>query len=195
MRYLFYRIIAAISLITLLPLFAVLYLLVKLTFPGPFIFKQKRVGERGKIFTMYKIRTMVQNAENLKQNYQHLNEAAPPVFKIRNDPRYTKVGKLLAHAALDELPQLVNILKGELSFVGPRPLPVSETACIPEKHHSRFDVKPGITSSWVVGRQHKVSFNRWMEMDISYVNNNSLLANLQIILQTLLLCGKLILKR
>ena len=184
MRIIFYRIIAAIALVILLPLFVVLYLLVKLTSKGPYIFKQKRVGERGKIFTMYKIRAMIQNAEKLKQKYKHLNEADGPVFKIRNDPRYTKVGKFLSYTALDELPQLLNVVKGDMSLVGPRPLPVDETARASSKYQARFSIPPGITSPWVIQGSHRLSFSKWMQLDLDYVVNNSLFYDLKILLMT-----------
>lgn len=185
MRFIFYRFVAMILLILLCPLFAVLFILVRLSSKGPFIFKQNRVGKRGNIFTIYKIRTMINNADRLQSKYKHLNEAKGPAFKISNDPRFTTVGKLISRFSLDELPQLLNIIKGEMSFVGPRPLPTDETAAIPLKYKPRFNVKPGLTSPWVVEGHHNLTFNQWMELDISYVNNNSLFIDLLIIMQTL----------
>ena len=134
---------------------------------------------------------MVHNAENLKKKYQHLNEAENPVFKIQNDPRYTKVGKFLAHTALDEFPQLVNVIREEMSFVGPRPLPIAETASIPLKYRSRFAVKPGITSSWVTAGQHKLAFSEWMSLDTQYVLDQNTKYDLKIIITTLKLLLKI----
>ncbi len=122
---------SSLAIIFLWPIFLIIAILIKLDSKGPVIFKQKRVSKDGKIFTFYKFRNMVKNADKLKKKYLHLNEANGPVFKIRNDPRYAKVGKFLSHTGLDEFPQLFNILKGEMSLVGPRPLPVEEEKQIP----------------------------------------------------------------
>lgn len=163
------------------------------TSPSRFIFKQKRMGKDKKIFTLYKIRTMIDNAEVLKEKYLYLNEADGPVFKIRNDPRYTKIGKFLAHTGLDELPQLINIMKGDMAFVGPRPLPIDEAVRIPKKYQERFSVLPGITSLWVIKGAHKLSFKQWMESDLEYVRNKSILLDLKISLLTIWLILKSIL--
>jgi len=137
-------------------------------------FKQKRMGKNKKVFTMYKFRTMVKNAEDLKSNIYHLNEADGPVFKIRNDPRYTKIGKFLSHTGLDELPQIINVLKGEMALVGPRPLPVDEAKKIPKKYGRRFSVLPGMTSPWIIKGAHNLTFKKWMELDLNYVKKKSL---------------------
>lgn len=190
MRYFLYRVIAFFLLVLLSPIFFLLFVLVKLTSKGPFIFKQKRLGKDKKPFTIYKIRTMVENAEELKEKYRHLNEADGPVFKIYNDPRYTKIGKFLSHTALDELPQLVNIIKGDMSFVGPRPLPVEEAEKIPEKYSARFSVLPGITSPWVVEGAHRLTFDKWMKLDLEYVKKRSLWYDIKIMSRTILLVVK-----
>lgn len=117
---------------------------------------------------------MVIDAENQRQELKNLNEANGPVFKIHNDPRYTKIGRFLSHTGLDELPQLINIIKGEMAFVGPRPLPVAEAKLIPQKYQRRLDVLPGITSPWILQGAHKLSFKEWMESDINYIKNRSL---------------------
>lgn len=179
------RVFALMLLIIVSPLLAVLYLLVKLGSSGPFIFKQKRTGRNKKPFTMYKIRTMVDNAEKLKKNYLKLNEADGPVFKIKNDPRYTRFGKILARTAIDEIPQLINVLKGEMALVGPRPLPLKEASKIPKKYDLRFSVLPGMTSTWVVKGSHsKLSFREWMKLDIEYVKHKSFLSDLGILAAT-----------
>ncbi len=174
------KFIALIILFLSLPLLVILFLLVKITSKGPFIFKQKRLGKDKKPFFIYKIRTMVENAEKLKAKIKHRNEADGPVFKIADDPRYTKVGKFLAKTGLDELPQLINILKGEMSFVGPRPLPVEEALKVPKKYEKRFSVLPGITSLWVVKGAYHHSFKNWMIDDLEYVKNKSFWYDLKI---------------
>lgn len=169
------------------PLWFIFFACIKLTSNGPFLFTQKRVGKNKKIFTMFKFRTMINNAEDLKQKYLYLNEAHGPIFKIRNDPRYTKVGKFLARTGLDELPQLINIIKGEMAFVGPRPLPVDEAKKIPSKYQKRFSVLPGITSLWVIRGAHKLPFNKWMKLDLEYIQKKSLTYDLHILCITLVL--------
>ena len=133
---------------------------------------------------MFKIRTMYHGAENDQKKYGDLNQADGPVFKIRNDPRFTNIGKFLANTGLDELPQLLNVLKGDMSFVGPRPLPINETNKIPSKFNTRFSVLPGITSSWVINGSHSISFVQWMKLDLEYVEKNDLLADLGIAFHT-----------
>ena len=175
-----------LGLIFFSPLMALIAILIKLDSSGPAIFSQKRVGKNGKVFTFYKFRTMVVGAEKLKEKYRDLNEANGPVFKIRDDPRFTRIGKILARTGFDELPQLFNILRGEMSFVGPRPLPVEEERKIEPKYRKkRRLVKPGMTSLWVAeGAQH-YSFAKWMESDLEYINSCSLKGDFQIIISTL----------
>ena len=181
------RLIAFFIFILTLPIYPALFLLIKFTSPGPFIFTQIRSGKNKKHFTMYKIRTMVKNAEELKTKYEKLNETDGPAFKIRNDPRYTTFGKVLAHTGLDELPQLINIIKGEMAFVGPRPLPISEAQNVPEKYSERFSVLPGLTSPWIIQGSHKLSFKTWMELDCQYVKNKNIKDDFIIILKTIII--------
>ncbi len=178
------KILALILLIVFSPLLVLLFILVKLDSPGPFIFKQKRAGFKKKPFTMYKIRTMVENAEKLQDKYAKLNEADGPVFKIKNDPRYTRIGKVLARSAIDEIPQLLNVLKSEMALVGPRPLPIEEAKQIPKKYQERFSIFPGMTSNWVVKGNHKLKFDTWMELDLDYVGKKSFKTDCQILFQT-----------
>lgn len=166
-------VLALILLIITSPLLLLLFLIIKLSGTGPFIFRQKRAGKNNKPFWIYKIRTMVINAETLKSKIENLNEVDKPVFKIYNDPRYTKIGRFLSHTGLDELPQLINIIKGEMEFVGPRPLPVEEARLIPQKYQGRFAVLPGITSPWILQGAHKLSFKEWMESDLAYIERKS----------------------
>lgn len=188
-------IIALTFLVIISPFLGILYFLVKLTSPGPFFFKQKRAGKNKKPFTMYKIRTMVQDAENQRLKIKDQNEANGPVFKIRNDPRYTKIGKFLSHTAIDELPQLINIFKGEMSFVGPRPLPIDEANKIPKKYERRFSVLPGMTSSWIIRGAHKLTFKKWMELDLEYLKKKSFFYDLSIFIKTIITVLKLIFKK
>ncbi len=181
----FQRLLALVLLILLLPLFGLFYILITFTSKGPFIFRQKRLGKNKNPFTIYKIRTMIHNADELKNTYLHLNEADGPVFKITNDPRYTTIGKILSKLGLDELPQLINIIKGEMAFVGPRPLPVSEAIMIPHQYQKRFTVLPGITSSWVINGSHHLSFIEWMELDLKYIEDKSLHYDVLIALNTI----------
>jgi lipopolysaccharide/colanic/teichoic acid biosynthesis glycosyltransferase len=184
------RALALFLFILLLPFFGVLGIILKIQNGGPLIFKQKRMGKNGKPFILYKIRTMVVGAEKLKKKYLHLNERDGPVFKIRNDPRLTKVGKILARTAVDESPQLVNVIKGEMAIVGPRPLPWEEAKRVSKKYQERFSVLPGITSSWIVKGSHKLIFKEWMELDLDYVNNHTVFQDLSIIIATAMLMLK-----
>lgn len=188
------RLIAFIILILISPLLLALFVIVKLTSRGPFVFKQRRAGKNRKPFTIYKIRTMVVDAENLIRQLEDKNEANGPAFKIYNDPRYTKFGRFLAHSGLDELLQLINIVKGEMVFVGPRPLPVKEASGIPNKYESRFSVLPGISSLWVVKGTDHSNFDRWMKLDMEYVKNKSVWYDFIITFKTIELLIKLMFK-
>lgn len=166
-----------------LPLLALLTLLVYIDSPGPVFFMQQRTGKGGRRFRMYKFRTMVPNAEELKKTYAHLNELTWPDFKITNDPRVTRVGRILRKTSLDELPQLLNVLKGDMSLVGPRP-----TSFAPETyslwHTERLDVVPGITGLWQVSGRSNLDFDQRLKLDIAYIERQSLWFDIQIILRT-----------
>jgi lipopolysaccharide/colanic/teichoic acid biosynthesis glycosyltransferase len=185
------KVIALILLVLSLPCFIFIYILIKIDDQGELIFKQKRTGKNRKPFILFKFRTMVLGAEKKRKDLQKLNEANGPVFKMRNDPRYTKIGKFLAHTGLDELPQLVNIIKGEMAFIGPRPLPLYEDKNIPKKYEARYKVLPGITSPWVVGGSHNLPFSKWMQLDVEYAKNKNIVRDLQISFQTLFMIGRL----
>jgi exopolysaccharide biosynthesis polyprenyl glycosylphosphotransferase len=169
------------------PLFLVTALLIKLTSPGPVLFRQMRSGLNGSPFTIYKFRTMVTNAEQLKHELEAMNEMSGPVFKVTGDPRITPVGKWLRRFSLDELPQLVNVLRGEMSLVGPRPLPVDEVKRFNDlAHRRRLSVKPGLTCLWQVsGRNEIVDFRDWVRLDLEYIDNWSLWLDFKILLRTL----------
>jgi len=173
-------------LVTLLPLLAVIALCIKLTSPGPIFFSQERVGINKRRFRLLKFRTMVQDAEDHQQQLEHLNDADGPVFKIRADPRVTRVGAVLRRFSLDELPQLLNILRGDMSLVGPRPLPLRDVNNIHTRWHKRrFSVKPGLTGLWQVNGRSNVSFDHWVRMDLEYIDHWSLSLDLKIMLKTI----------
>ena len=183
-------------LLVLWPILLIISFLIKVSSPGPVIFKQKRTGKNGQSFTMYKFRSMVNDAEKLKGKYQKINEADGPVFKIENDPRFTKIGKKLSHTGLDESPQIFNILKGEMSFVGPRPLPIDEEANIKIKYQpQRRKVKPGLVSSWLIKGGHDLSFEQWMKLDLEDIKKSSLIYDSNIAAKSLILVIKLFFKR
>lgn len=191
----FERILAGVFLVLSLPIFALLWILVKLEDGGPLLFKQKRLGKNRIPFLIYKVRTMVVGAEKLQRKYKGLNEADTPVFKIYNDPRYTRLGKFLAHTGLDELPQLINIVKGEMKFIGPRPLPVYEAVKVPKRYSLRFSVLPGVTSLWIVKGAHSLSFEEWMELDMKQIKDGKFGLELSIITKTaFLVLGSLLSK-
>lgn len=150
----------------------------------PVLYFQKRVGKNGKIFEIIKFRTMIKDAEELKSKYKRLNQADGPVFKIYDDPRFTKIGKILSKLGLDELPQLINVLKGEMSLVGPRPLPIDEAKKLTKEQKIREMVRPGITSTWVIEGSHRLSFKKWMQLDKEYVESATFLKDLKIIIKT-----------
>jgi exopolysaccharide biosynthesis polyprenyl glycosylphosphotransferase len=154
------------------PILFVIAVIIKTTSKGPVFFKQKRVGLRGRTFYMYKFRTMVVNAEELKQSLMKMNEADGPVFKIKNDPRVTKIGRFLRKTGLDELPQFINVLLGDMSLVGPRP-PVPEEVKQYERWQlRRLSIKPGITCTWQIKpNRNDISFDDWMKMDLQYIDN------------------------
>jgi exopolysaccharide biosynthesis polyprenyl glycosylphosphotransferase len=176
----------------LLPLAGLVALAVKCDSPGPAIFKQRRIGKGGRPFTTYKFRTMVQDAEARKAELSQLNEADGPVFKIRNDPRMTRIGRFLRRASLDEIPQFWNVLRGEMSLVGPRPQLPEEVALYEGWHRRRLEVKPGLTGLWQVLGRSDTSFDEMVRLDIYYAENWSPGMDLRIVIETIpaVLSGK-----
>jgi lipopolysaccharide/colanic/teichoic acid biosynthesis glycosyltransferase len=167
-----------------IPVLALCSLAIKLDSSGPLFFIQERTGRGGRRFKMYKLRTMVTNAESLKAHYLHLNELSYPDFKIRNDPRITRVGRVLRKTSLDELPQIFNVLRGEMSLVGPRPTSFSaQTYSL--WHTARLDAAPGITGLWQVSGRNELDFNDRLRLDIAYLRNQSLWLDVQILVRTL----------
>jgi lipopolysaccharide/colanic/teichoic acid biosynthesis glycosyltransferase len=167
----------------LLPVFAVVALLIWLDDPGPIFFKQLRTGKGGARFRMVKFRTMLRNAEELKMTYAHLNELTWPDFKITNDPRVTKVGHILRKTSLDELPQIINVLKGDMSLVGPRPTSFDVTT-YSLKHTERLEVTPGLTGLWQVSGRSDVDFDERLLLDIEYIERRSFWFDLEILFRT-----------
>lgn len=157
---------------------------IKLSSKGPVVFKQRRVGRGGREFLMYKLRTMRADAEALRSELDTQNESSGLAFKIKNDPRITTVGKWLRKLSIDELPQLWNVVRGEMSLVGPRPLPVSDWQPIVSWHCRRHDVLPGLTGIWQVSGRCEVDFDAWVEMDLEYIRRQSLLLDCSLLLKT-----------
>lgn len=178
--------VSMVLLILLAPLFLIVAILIKLTSPGTVFFPQKRVGLNKRQFTMYKFRTMVPAAESIQEKLAHLNEMKGPVFKITNDPRITPIGGILRRTSIDELPQLFNVLKGDMSLVGPRAIPVRDYECFREDwHRRRFSVPPGITCLWQVRGRNTIPFEEWMVLDMQYIDRWSLWLDLKILALTI----------
>jgi exopolysaccharide biosynthesis polyprenyl glycosylphosphotransferase len=178
---------AFVLLILLSPVFLVIALTIKITSPGPVFFRQQRSGLNGAPFKIYKFRTMATNAEQFKHELAAMNEMSGPVFKVTNDPRVTPFGKFLRKFSLDELPQLFNVLRTEMSLVGPRPLPVDEVKRFNDlAHRRRLSVKPGLTCLWQVSGRNQISdFREWVRLDLEYIDNWSLWLDVKIILRTI----------
>lgn len=178
--------IALPALILLLPWFGIIAGAIKLTSAGPVFFVQERIGLNKRRFRCLKFRTMVSGAEHMQSQLEHLNEMHGAAFKISNDPRITPIGRFLRKTSLDELPQLINVLQGDMSLVGPRPLPVRDFHEFNEDwHRRRFSVRPGLTCLWQVNGRSSLSFEKWMELDLEYIDQWSLLLDLKIIFKTI----------
>lgn len=173
-----------IGLILTSPIFIIVTLAIRIESKGNVIFTQKRVGLNGKEFNMYKFRSMVVNAEDLKEKLKDNNEMSGPMFKMKDDPRITKVGKFIRKTSIDELPQLFNILKGEMSFVGPRPSLPNEVKKFEDWMMKRLCVKPGLTCYWQVMGRNNIDFEEWMKLDIRYINDRSFWLDIKLILKT-----------
>ncbi|MCM1216743.1 MAG: sugar transferase [Lachnospiraceae bacterium] len=173
-----------VGMILLLPIFLLVALAIKIEDRGPVFFVQERNGINGKVFRMYKFRSMCTDAEKMHQSLLDQNELDGPAFKMKNDPRLTKVGKVLRRTSIDELPQLLNILKGEMSVVGPRPLPTYETEQCNAYQRQRMLVKPGLTCYWQCSGRNDIPFDEWVELDLKYIREAGILTDLRIILRT-----------
>ncbi len=176
---------SSLMLILCLPALAVLATWIKLDSAGSVFYGSRRVGKKGRVFTCHKLRTMVSNADELKESLRIRNEREGPCFKIENDPRLTRVGKFLRRYSLDELPQLWNVLKGDMSLVGPRPHPIDDFERYSLEHRRRLDVKPGLTGLWQVTARQDPSFETNLELDLEYIENWSLSLDVQILMRTI----------
>lgn len=174
-----------LGLIIFSPLMIIVALLIKLTSEGPIFFVQERMGLRGRRFKLYKFRTMVKDAEKKLEEIKHLNEADGPVFKIEKDPRLTPIGSFLRKSSIDELPQLINVLKGEMSLVGPRPPIPSEVEKYERWQKRRLSMKPGLTCLWQISGRSELDFDTWMKLDLEYIDNWSLTLDFIILLKTI----------
>jgi exopolysaccharide biosynthesis polyprenyl glycosylphosphotransferase len=177
--------VSAVALICLAPLLAIVATAIRLDSPGPVLFRQRRVGRNGRTFLVLKFRSMYLDAEQKLQSLLAQNEMSGPVFKLRNDPRVTRVGRFIRKTSLDELPQFWNVLRGEMSVVGPRPPLPSEVEKYEPWQRRRLSVKPGITCTWQVSGRNDIDFDRWMELDLRYIDNWSLWHDLAIVLKTI----------
>ena len=178
-------IVAGVGLILLSPIITIVACAIKLTSKGPIFFLQKRVGKNGELFNMYKFRSMVVNAEELKEKLKHKNEMSGPMFKMKDDPRVTKVGKFIRKTSLDELPQLWNVLKGDMSLVGPRPSLPKEVEQFDSWMFKRLTVRPGLTCYWQVSGRNNIDFEDWMKLDVKYVEERNLWIDIKLIFKTL----------
>ena len=172
------------ALIILSPIFLIVVIAIRIESKGLAIFSQERVGKDGKMFKMYKFRSMVANAEELKARLCDKNEMCGPMFKMKEDPRVTKVGKFIRKTSIDELPQLVNVLKGEMSLVGPRPSLPKEVMEFEDWMMERLSVKPGLTCYWQISGRSDIKFEEWMELDVKYVEERSTLVDISLIFRT-----------
>ena len=178
-------VISVFALCLFLPVFVLTGLLIKLESSGPVFYISKRSGKKGIAFSFYKFRSMIRNADSLKEQIRHKSEVDGPIFKIKKDPRFTKIGAFLRKYSLDELPQLINVLKGDMSLIGPRPFPVEESNNIEYKHIPRLNIRPGITGLAQIKGWSSLKFSQWMRWDNWYVNNWSLGLDVKILLWTI----------
>jgi lipopolysaccharide/colanic/teichoic acid biosynthesis glycosyltransferase len=176
---------AGVALVVLSPVFLLVALLVKATSRGPVFFRQQRAGLGRRPFTMMKFRSMCLDAEQRRGELRRHNEMGGPAFKMRDDPRVTPLGRILRRTSLDELPQLLNVLRGQMSLVGPRPLPVEEDAHLPPEFQRRHDVLPGLTGRWQVSGRNDLPPQRMLELDLEYVERRSFWLDLRILLATI----------
>jgi lipopolysaccharide/colanic/teichoic acid biosynthesis glycosyltransferase len=176
---------AAIGLVIAAPIIAMAALAVRATSSGPAFFTQQREGKNGRVFRIFKLRTMFTGAEAQQAALRALSERDGPAFKMKNDPRVTPVGNFLRNSCIDELPQLLNVLMGHMSLVGPRPLPVHESRACAVWHRRRLDVRPGITCHWQINKGSVESFDDWMRLDLAYVDRGSLWSDFRLMLKTI----------
>jgi exopolysaccharide biosynthesis polyprenyl glycosylphosphotransferase len=177
-------ILSILGIVFLSPIMLIIDIAIKVESKGPIIFSQDRVGKDGKFFKMYKFRSMVINAEELKEKLLSQNEMSGPMFKMKDDPRITKVGKFIRKTSIDELPQLFNVIKGDMSLVGPRPNLPKEVAQFSDYHKLKLKAKPGLTCYWQVMGRNSIGFEEWMELDIKYIRERSIWLDIKLIFRT-----------
>jgi exopolysaccharide biosynthesis polyprenyl glycosylphosphotransferase len=177
-------VVSATALLVLSPLLLLTALTIRLESAGPALFSQERIGKMGRRFRLLKFRSMVSNADEQRDALRAHNEMDGPMFKMRRDPRVTRVGRLIRKTSIDELPQLINVLRGEMSLVGPRPSLPEEVRQFKPWQRRRLSMKPGITCIWQVSGRNKVDFERWMELDLEYIDHWSLWLDLKILAKT-----------
>jgi len=178
-------VLAGILLIFTAPAMLAAALAVKLTSPGPILFRQLRAGLNGRPFVMYKFRSMFDGAHEHRWHVSSLNEVGGPVFKLRHDPRLTRVGRFLRRTSIDELPQLFNVFRGEMSLVGPRPLPLEEVRTHTAAERRRLQVLPGLTCLWQISGRCEIPYGEWIQLDMLYIENRDMLLDLEILLRTI----------
>ena len=176
---------AVVLLLLLMPVFLLISIWIKLDSPGPVIFMQKRMGYGGRAFVFYKFRSMRTDAEEVRKELMHLNEVSGPIFKIKRDPRVTRIGRWLRKYSLDELPQIINVLKGDMSLVGPRPPLPDEVEKYEDWQLKRLSVVPGITCLWQVSGRSKLSFDEWVQLDLKYIETRNIWLDFYILLKTI----------
>lgn len=174
-----------LGIIAFSPIMLLVAIAIKLDSKGPVIFSQIRVGMNGKLFKMYKFRSMIDDAEEFLDNLQSKNEMTGPVFKIKKDPRITRVGKFIRKTSIDELPQLFNVIKGDMLIVGPRPNLPHEVAKFTERQKVKLIVKPGLTCYWQVMGRSNIDFEHWVELDLKYIRDRSMLLDIKLMFKTL----------
>jgi len=174
-----------LGLILLVPIFPLIALMIKLDSKGPIFYRQDRVGQNGNVFKFYKFRSMIARADEKSMALQKKNEQDGPIFKIKDDPRITSVGTFLRRSSLDEIPQILNVLRGDMSVVGPRPPLPSEVTAYKPWHRRRLEVKPGITCLWQISGRSQIGFDEWMRLDIEYIKTRSMFTDLVIFVRTI----------
>ena len=177
---------SAMLILLFVPFWVIIPIWIRRTSPGPVLYCQERVGKHGRLFSMYKFRTMVVGADAMLDKLAHLNEMDGPVFKIKKDPRFTSIGQFLRQTSIDELPQLFNVFKGDMSLVGPRPPVMSEVLCYAPWQKKRLSIIPGITCLWQVTGRNEIKFDEWMQLDLQYIEHWSLTLDLKILVKTII---------
>jgi len=192
--FILYKLFILFLILMTVPIQIVISILIVIGSGLPILFKQIRIGKNNKPFTLYKFRTMVVGAEKMQKRLKNQNEADGPVFKIHNDPRFTPFGRFLSHTGLDELPQLWNVLHGDMVLIGPRPLPLDEVNKLTRWQKKRHRIKPGIISPWVLDGYHSKPFSAWMKSDIEYMKKKSIMYDLVLCFRIVPYLGKLIIR-